>query len=227
MGSGGGRTKGMPEISKSRRADDGETVEALRAALARERARTREVDHRAKNSLQIVSSLLLLMSRRSPHAETQNVLKAMHQRVSAIAAVHREILNSENPERFDLGRFVREHVAALTQACGEGAAVQLDLDPVQVAAAQACPAALIVNELVLNALTHGSPAGRQPHAELFLRPAGEGFALTVRDHGPGLPPAAEKTGFGLTIVKLLAQQISAKVAYEDAQPGVRAVVTGE
>jgi len=214
----------MAEISESCEASGGQTVETLRRDLERERARTREVDHRAKNSLQIVSSLLLLMSRRAAEAETQKALKAMHQRVTAIAAVHREILDGETPDSFDLASFVQDHVAALVQARDDGAAVRLDLAPVKLAAAQACPAALIVNELTLNALNHGAAPGHEPHAEVTLRPAGAGFALTVRDWGPGLPPAAEKAGFGLTIVKLLAQQISATVAFEDAQPGLRAVV---
>jgi two-component sensor histidine kinase len=47
----------------------------------------------------------------------------------------------------------------------------------------------------------------------------------VQDQGPGLPNAADRAGFGLTMVKLLAQQLSAQVAFEDARPGVRAVVT--
>lgn len=214
----------MVEITESCESEVGRAVEALRRDLERERARTREVDHRAKNSLQIVSSLLLLMSRRAAQAETQKALKAMHQRVTAIAAVHREILDGESPDSFDLARFVQDHAAALAQGQGGGAAVRLDLAPVKVAAGQACPAALIVNELTLNALNHGAAPGREPHAEVILRPAGGGFALTVRDQGPGLPPAAEKAGFGLTIVKLLAQQISANVAFEDARPGLRAVV---
>jgi two-component sensor histidine kinase len=211
----------MMEICEGGRSD-AQAVQSLEAALARERARTREVDHRAKNSLQIVSSLLLLLSRRSAEAETRQALKAMHQRVSAIAAVHREILDSDSPDSFDLARFVREHVAALAQARGEDAAVRLDLASVEVDAARACPIALI-------ALTHGSPPGRPPLADVVLAPAGSGFALTVQDQGAGLPASAERGefggGFGLAMVKLLAQQISANVAFEDARPGLRVVVT--
>jgi two-component sensor histidine kinase len=220
-----GDTIGMTELSESSRSGETQTLEALQAALDRERARAREVDHRAKNSLQIVSSLLLLMSRRSASQEAQQALKAMHQRVAAIAAVHREILDGDSPEYFDLTQFVRGHVAAVARARGDGAEVRMDLAPVRVAATQACPAALIVNELALNALTHGSPAGCEPRAEVVLKPAGAGFSLTVADTGPGLAPTADQSGFGLTIVKLLAQQISAHVAFEDAQPGLRAVVT--
>lgn len=215
----------MTEVSDSFQAEPAPTIESLQAALDLERARVREVDHRAKNSLQLVASLLLLQSRRSPEPEVRKALKAMYQRVSAVAAVHRDILEAGRPERFDLARFVREHMAAVAGACGDGAAVRLDLDPVELDATRACAAALIVNELALNALTHGAPEGGEPQADVVLRSAGDGFVLTVQDQGPGLPTAADQAGFGLTIVKLLAQQLSAEVAFEDAQPGVRAVVT--
>jgi two-component sensor histidine kinase len=214
----------MTEVSDSFQAEPAPTIESLQAALAQERARIREVDHRAKNSLQLVASLLL-QSRRSAEPEVRKALKAMYQRVGAVAAVHRDLLGAERPESFDLARFVHDHMADLAGARGDGAAVSLDLDPVELDAGRACAAALIVNELGLNALTHGAPDGGEPRAEVVLRRAGDGFLLTVQDRGPGLPAAADQGGFGLTMVKLLAQQLSANVAFEDAQPGVRAVVT--
>jgi len=201
------------------------TVEALQAALERERERAREVDHRAKNSLQLVSSLLLLLGRRSSQPETQRALKAMHQRVGAVAAVHREILDAQESDRFNLTAFVREHVSTLARAQGGGAVVHLDLAPVEVSAAQACPVALLVNELAQNALTHGAAPDRPAEVTVRLEPAGAGFALTLRDEGPGLPPNGGEGGFGLFMTRLLSQQLGADVAWTDAQPGQRVVVT--
>lgn len=214
----------MRDTSESTGPGPTATVEALQAELERERERTREIDHRAKNSLQIVSSLLLLMSRRSAQPETQRALKAMHQRISAIAAVHRELLAAPRPDCFELSAFIREHAASLARSQSEGASVQLDLESVEIPASQAGPVALIVNELVLNALAHGTAPGVQPLARISLRKAGEGFVLTVQDDGPGLPDTAPTTGFGLTIAKLLSQQIGARLELQDAGPGVRAVV---
>lgn len=205
------------------RLEDATTVEALQAALERERERVREVDHRAKNSLQLVSSLLLLLGRRSGTPETQRALQAMHQRVGAVAAVHREILDAPHPDRFNLTAFVREHVSALARAQRSGV-VHLELDPVDVPTSQACPMALMINELAQNALTHGAAPGRPAEVTIRLASVGDGFALTVQDEGPGLPGAAEG-GFGLFMTRLLTQQLGAEIAWEDAQPGLRAVVT--
>jgi two-component sensor histidine kinase len=200
------------------------SVEALQAALEAERARAREIDHRAKNSLQLVASLLLLLSRRSAEAETRKGLAAMYQRISAIAAVHRNLLDSERPDRCDLTQLIREHVEALAKTHGEGAQVRLELEPVEVAAAAASPLALIVNELTLNALTHTRAGGHAPTVTVRLCKRGAGFAVEVQDDGPG-PAAVKDGGFGLHVVKLLSQQLSAAFELKDAQPGLRAVVT--
>ena len=213
----------MSEAPESGERTQAQTIAALQAALEAERVRAREIDHRAKNSLQLVASLLLLLSRRSKEPEAQRVLKTMHQRLGAVAAVHRDILTADRPERFDLTQFIRDHVTALTDA-HEGAAVQLALDPVEVRAAHACPLALIVNELMMNALTHGAGGPNGARVALDLHAVDGGFKLMVQDQGPKPPPSPGDVGFGLTMVKLLSQQIGASFTLEPADPGVRAIV---
>ena len=198
------------------------TREALEAALAQALARAREIDHRAKNSLQLVSSLLLQLSRRAREEETRHTLRSLHQRIGAIAAVHRGFLDSERPDRFDLTAFLREQMTGLAGTAPEGVAVRLDLEAVEVPSASAAPLALIANELAANALAYAGPAAI---VTVAVRRAGAGFALSVEDDGPGLPQGAAEAGFGLTMVRLLAQQLNAKLSLEDAQPGLRAVVT--
>jgi two-component sensor histidine kinase len=196
----------------------------LEAALADERGRAREIDHRAKNSLQLVASLLLLLSRRSVEPETRRALAAMHQRMGAVGAVHRNLLESPRPERFDLTRLIQEHGASLALAHGAREALRLELEPVETAASAAAPLALIFNELALNALQHAGRDARPPEVLVRLARQGAGFILAVEDDGPG-PVALGAPGFGLMIVELLARQVSAELAFEDAQPGLRAVVT--
>lgn len=202
-----------------------ESVEALRAALAAERARTREVEHRAKNSLQLITSVLQLLARRTPNEDTRAALKTLQHHVGAVAAVHREFMDAARPDRFDLSRFVREQAPSLAHSAGEGATLRLDLDEVEVDARDAPPFALILSELALNALKHGRPAdGGAATATVGLRRTAEGVRLSVQDGGPG-PAAVTAAGFGLTMVRLLAQQVGGALTLEDAQPGLRAVVT--
>jgi two-component sensor histidine kinase len=199
---------------------DEERLQELEAALQGERARAREIDHRARNSLQLAGSLLLLMGRRATEPSTQRTLRSLHQRIGAIASAHHGFLDSPAPNRFDFTRHLREQLASLARAAPPGARLDMDLEPVVVPSNAAVPLALVVNELVGNAFAHAGPA---PQVTVTLRPAGAACRLTVQDDGPGL--AAEATGFGMTVVKLLVQQLRAELAFENAQPGLRAVVT--
>jgi len=214
----------MRDASGSDRRPPAESADALRAALERERARAREIDHRTKNTLQLVSSLVLLLSRRVREEETRQVLRSLHQRIGAIAAVHRGRADADQPEGFDLADFIRDQTRVLSRTAPETVTLQLDLEPARVAENQAVPLALIVNELTANALVHA--AGERPaRVTVTLRQSAGGLRLSVEDDGPGLAPDAEQNGFGLTMVRLMVQQLGATLALEGAQPGLRAVVT--
>jgi two-component sensor histidine kinase len=199
---------------------------ALAAELDHERARAREIDHRARNTLQLVSSLVVLQSRRAQAPETRQALQKLHQRIGAVTAVHRGFLPAARPDRFDFSGFVREQMNTLAQNAPSTVRVELDLEPVETRASAAAPLALILGELAANALAHACAEGRPMRLCVRLNRAGELYALTVEDDGPGLPADAESRGFGLTLVKLMCQQLDARLVLDDAQPGLRAVVTG-
>jgi two-component sensor histidine kinase len=210
----------------SDRSDAGPTpsapLEALAAELELERERTREIDHRARNSLQLTGGLVQLVARECGSAETQRTLRALQQRIGAIAAVHRGFIDSPDPRRFHLTAFLLDQIAGLARGAPADADLRPDLDEVEIASSEAAPVALIVHELVSNALAH---AGAAPRVGVSLRRQDGGWRLSVEYAGPGLPGASEAAGLGLTIVRLMAQQLRAGLAFEDAQPGLRAVVT--
>lgn len=200
---------------------------AVERALAQKTALLHEVDHRVKNNLQLISSLLLLQSRRIQDPAAQAALRSMLERVSAIATVHRRLFQSEDVERFDVALFIRDLVDDLTGGAGHADLdVALDLERVEIPAAKAAPLALIVNELLSNAIRHAF-AGRGPgRIGVTLRRRNGCFEIVIEDDGVGLGAAAPPPkGFGLTIVDLLGRQLNARCEFADAQPGVRAAVT--
>lgn len=200
-----------------------EQSQAAEKALAERTALLHEVDHRVKNNLQLISSLLVLQTRRTSDPATREALERMLSRVSAIATVHRRLFQSQDIARFDVGAFVRDLLGDVT--AGSEGQVEMDLQRIDIAAAQAAPLALVVNELVDNAHRHGAPADGEAHIELTVRRLNGHYVICVRDHGPGLPETGEFTpGFGLTITELLAQQLRATLSFEAAEPGVRAVL---
>jgi two-component sensor histidine kinase len=97
--------------------------------------------------------------------------------------------------------------------------VDLDLAQVAVPTAQAAPIALVVNELICNALKHAFPPGRGGRLTVSIRRLEDAFQIVVGDDGIGLPPGQDP-GFGQTIIQLLCRQLQAHCVVENAQPGV-------
>lgn len=207
----------------SARQDAVDHARQLERALAEKTALLHEVDHRVKNNLQLIASLLQLQSRRTADETTRQAVRGILERVNAIGAVHRKLFQGGDVQRFDLADFVRDLATDLAaSARRDDIRLELDLEVVAVPASQAAPLALIVNELITNALKHAFP-GRPGIIRVAIRRTPEGFELTVADDGQGRAEGAP-SGFGMTIVQLLCQQVKAKLAYEDAAPGLRAVV---
>ncbi len=197
----------------------------LTQALEQKTALLHEVDHRVKNNLQLISSLLLLQNRRVADPVLKASLRGMLGRVNAIATVHRRLFQSEDVERFDVSAFIRDMVADLMGSAGrEDVQVLLDLERVEIPASKAAPFALVVNELLTNALRHGFPEGRGGRILISVTRQNGDFRIEITDDGVGLDKDARPSGFGLTIVQLLCQQLKAKCETTDAEPGTRVVV---
>lgn len=203
---------------------DGE-IEALREALEAQRALQREADHRVKNALQLISSLVMLQGRRASEPAAREALKAVQQRVTAISAAHRHVSRDEGAERVELSALLRELAADLAGSAGrEGVRIELDLEAVEVPARDAAPLALIFTEALSNALRHAFPDGRDGAVHLALRRCDGQLRLLVADDGEGMPAPAPK-GFGTTMIQLLAQQLHADLETAPAQPGLRLSVS--
>ena len=197
----------------------------LSEALEQKTALLHEVDHRVKNNLKLISSLLLLQNRRVADPAVKGALRGMLERVNAIATVHRRLFQSEDVERFDVSAFVRDLVADTIGGSGRNdIQFKLDLERVDVSASKAAPLALVVNELLSNALRHGFPDGRPGQIFVGIGRSNEDFRIEITDDGVGLENTATSSGFGLTIVQLLCQQLKARCETTDAQPGTRVVI---
>ncbi len=198
-------------------------ADALEAALAQKNALLHEVDHRVKNNLQLIASLILLQTRRTPDEASRQALKSVLERVTAVATVHRRLFQGD-PLRFDVADFVRDLIGDLAAAAGrDDLEIVVELDPVTIPASSAAAFALVINELLSNALKHAFPVGRGGRISVGLANRGDACVLTVADDGLGM--SGQPAGFGSTIVKLLCQQLHAELRIDDAQPGLRTTVT--
>lgn len=214
------------DITTRKRAD-----EALKEALTARETLLREVNHRIKNSLQLVSSMLALQGARSGSAEVRQLIQEAQARLQVVAAVHERLYRSEDIRSVELGTFLetlcRDVERAGMQADG-AIVVEVRADPVTIGNDRAVPVALILNELLTNAIKYAYPEGRGVIA-VELRELSRGKALlAVRDGGVGLPAdfdQRQRSSLGFRIVTGLVRQIHGELKILKDSPGAAFEIT--
>jgi PAS domain S-box-containing protein len=192
----------------------------LREALAQKTVLLHEVDHRVKNNLQMVSAMILMQSRNIPDPGVRETLDAMLARVEALSTVHRRLYQSGDVSRFDVSEFARDLVHDIVGASGRNdIELKLSLEPVEVPADKAAPIALLVNELVTNALKHAFVEGRPGRIAVAVERAAGRFRIRIEDDGVGMPgQALGANSFGMSLVETLVRQLRATMTWHPAKP---------
>jgi PAS domain S-box-containing protein len=210
----------------------------LKSALQAQNLLLNEVDHRVKNNLQMIASLIVMQSRNIPDPAIRQSLTSMLERVEALSAVHRRLYKSTDVSRFDLAEFSRELTRDLVNASSRSdIRLQFDLDPVEVPPERAAPIALMINELVTNSLKHAFAEDRpgkialsvkriDGHATITIeddgvgiKADGDGAGRRVQGDGHGAPAGIDGKGsFGRSLVEALGRQVRATTHWEVANP---------
>jgi PAS domain S-box-containing protein len=199
----------------------------LSRSLTEKELLLKELRHRVKNSLSIVSSLLRLNMTSVCDEYSMRVFQETVDRIQSIAMIYDELSDSKNIGRIDLGTYLQNLVAMLkkTYAPGEHAIeVTASMDTVECDLKRAVSVGLILNELFTNALKYASREGGVITVSLTAR--GERSELTVSDNGPGLAAGfdVKKLGsLGLRISSLLAEEIEGRLSFE-TDGGTKAVL---
>lgn len=202
-----------------------ERTSQLETALEAQKALLHEVDHRVKNNLQMISSLIVMQARSIPDPAIRESLRTMLERVEALSTVHRRLYQSDDVTRFDIADFVRDLVTDLVAANGrDDLTVSFDLAPIDIKAERAAPVALMVNELVTNALKHAfnGRGGRLGVRVGERRPMAE---IEIRDDGRGMNGADGANSFGMKLIGSLSRQLRARVDWVAEDPGTRVTIS--
>jgi len=224
------RIEAQNSIAEAKRALDREVAARtadLESALAAKTLLLHEVDHRVKNNLTMIGSLLRLQARGIGDPAISAKLEAMLERIDALATVHRRLYQSNDVTRFDVGAFAENLVSDVIGASGR-TDIRLDADvtSVDVASGQAAALGLILNEIVTNAVKHAFADGRSGTIRLIARRAGESATIDIRDDGRGMDPdRVQPDGLGRMLITRLARQLGATVQWLDAEPGTRILLT--
>lgn len=168
-----------------------------------------EVHHRVKNNLQNIASIMRMQARRSQSEEARQQLLDAVNRVLSMAVIHEFM--GENEQRAINLREVCQRIAAqvvdVSSTPNQEIRIQVHGPNIHLPASQATPAALVVNELVLNAVEHGVGSRPRGQIDITLTDLGDGVEVTVDDDGAGLPPdfhPVRNASLGLQIVNTLA-----------------------
>jgi two-component sensor histidine kinase len=195
----------------------------LKAALARHEVLLREVDHRVKNSLQLVISFLRLQGDGAEQPEVRRHLQEAAGRISAIARVHQRLNQAAKIESLDLGAYLADLCKDVDEVAANCTVIAEVIPGVEIATVRAISTALLVNELIANAAKHAYGEGASARIWVALtRLDGNRIAIAVRDEGIGLPEGFDVhngKGLGMRIVNALARQLEAEIQVEPRQPG--------
>ena len=192
--------------------------EQIRSALREKEALLKEIHHRVKNNLQVVSSLLGLQSRGLADAATRKMFEESQDRIHSMALLHESLYQSNNLARVDFPEYIRQLASHLFQSYGVAPGrihLRTDLDKLHLNLDAALPCGLIINELISNSLKYAFPGGRAGEIHIALREhPGNRAQLIVADNGVGLRADIDwltARTLGLRLVRSLADQLGAAI----------------
>lgn len=214
------REKKMNEILEKRVE---ERTRALTASVREKETLLREIHHRVKNNLNIVSSLLDLQAQSLQDPALVGAFREARNRILSMALIHEKLYQSKKVAKIDFAQYVRDLIPSLYHVYGvneQSLRTTVDVENVHLPLDVAIPCSLIVNELVSNSLKHAFPKmdGGKIHVKMQSSEAEPNqFALIVEDNGVGLPPTFNldsTRSLGLKLVKMLARQLGGNIAIE-------------
>jgi len=204
--------EGMWLLLQRQRSED-----RIRKSLEEKEVLLKEIHHRVKNNLQIISSLLNLQTGQVKDQHLLEILRESQNRIRSMALIHERLYRSEDFSRVDFGQYVNGLTTYLVRSyAGDSRSfnLQVDVGEVSLGVDLAIPCGLIINELVSNCLKHAFTPGARGEVGVALREERDSYVLRVADNGIGLPGNVDlkKTeSLGLQLVETLSTQIGASI----------------
>jgi two-component sensor histidine kinase len=201
---------------------------ALKTALARQQFLLKEMNHRVKNSLMIVVSMLRLQASDVDDANLTRHLDEAARRVAAVAKAHEQLSRGTDIERMDIGRYIEtvcKDLKAGVAQCDICTDVQ---SGIEISTDRAISTALIVNELITNAVKYAYQGAAGGKIWVTIAAVGaDSFSVSVRDAGVGLPAGFDLSTakrLGMRIVSSFTKQLSGTLTLRNCDPGTEFIV---
>lgn len=194
----------------------------LQEAYAAQGALMREMNHRVKNSLQLVSSLIAIHAGQTDDPSARLVFTELQARIASVSSIHKRLYERKEMSGVDLDEYLRDLAYDVFNSfVGTGAPIELETRevPMSVDMAVAMPLGLILSELMMNALKYAFPGTSGGIIRVSLSRSADGGVLRVEDTGVGFSPeSVEAKGFGILLIRNLSAQIQG-LAEIESSPG--------
>jgi PAS domain S-box-containing protein len=211
--------------------EDRKHIEAeLAEAVAAKEVLLQEVNHRVKNSLQLVTALLQLQAAQAKDPTLREALGEAQARLSVVASLHQRLYSTSQHDRVDFGDYLRDMAVETLRSVDAGGRVQLDVEAeggIVLPLTEAAPLALVVSELVTNAVKYAFAGRDEANLRLVLERTPAGARIEVTDDGVGLPDGFDPRssgGLGMRIVTSLVRQVGGTLSLSPRGTGTRAAI---
>ena len=189
----------------------------LTASLKEKEALLKEVHHRVKNNLQVISSLLSLQSHHIKDKDSLEIFKESQNRVQSMSLIHEKFYQSKDLSRIDMNGYMKDLTASLFRSYADSAAaikLKTKVADIFLDITTAIPCGLIINELTSNALKHGFPDRKQGEIVIEMHPVNNKIELVFSDTGVGFPEEIDfrnTTTLGMQLVITLVEQLEGTI----------------
>ncbi len=206
------------DITERKRAEN-----EIKASLREKDVLLKEIHHRVKNNMQIISSLLNLQKQYVEEEEAVNVLVESQNRVKSMAMVHEKLYQSHDLTKINVPEYVKKLIKDLFYSYAikeDQIRPVIHVDEIILNMETAIPCGLIINELVSNSLKYAFPNGREGVIVVSLKEKNDKYQLKIGDNGIGLPEGLDfkhTNSLGLQLVNSLAGQIDGELELECSQ----------
>ncbi len=213
-----GRATIARDITEKRLAED-----LMRASLHEKELLLKEVHHRVKNNMQVISSLLKLQSEYLGDDGARRLFKQSDERIRSMAIIHERLYRAETLSEIDLAEYIKELTSFLLRSHSvrpERITVNMNLLPIQLGIDQAIPCGLLLNECISNAFKHAFNPETGGELTITLGVDGEDVMLSIADNGKGLPANFDPMrpeSMGFEIVRTLTEQLQGSLEVQRAQ----------
>jgi PAS domain S-box-containing protein len=194
----------------------------------------KEIHHRVKNNMQVISSILNLQTLYIDDERTIEMLKESQNRIKSMSYIHESLYQSRNLSHFNFTDYIRNLVSNLGQSYNlfkESVEIYYELDQVSLGLDTAIPLGLVINELVTNSFKYAFVETGTGKLEVILKSLGNGnYSLVIADNGKGFPPQIDfraTESLGLQLVTTLVQQIQGKIELDNQKGAIFTILFKE